>query len=799
MKLSELWLREFIDFNLSSKMLIKQMILLGLNINAITPVAGKFYNVVIGEVVECIQHIRINDLVIIKVNIGEKKLLNIVSHNFCKHYTKVKVVIAKIGAIISNNKEVKLMNYQGVYSEGIICSYSNLGMMHHKNNHEIIYLSNDAPIGLDIRKYLYLDDSILDFEVPTNRSDCLSVIGIARDILAVNGKQLNYKHIDVTANKKTNIINFPIHIKEPTLCPRYLGRVIKNVNMNAPLPIWMKEKIFRSGINFVNPVIDISNYILLELGQPLQIYNFDDLDTFIDVRMAIEGEQLLSNNRMINLSTDTLVIADNKKILNIAGIYDSDCSNLTIDTKNIFLESAFFNPTLIAGYSRKYNLMSKTFHYFERGVDPKIQYNAIELATQLIFDICGGEIGNIIDKYSSTHIPKNIQIILSRKKIDQLIGFSISDKNITNIFQNIGCDVLFNDNIWIVKIPSWRFDLRIEEDLIAEVVRIYGYEKIPVLPITVNLINNIEKRSHISLNRVKNLLVNRGYNEVITYSFVDPKIQMLLHPEESAIVLPHPISLNMSVMRLSLLTGLLLTVIYNQNRQQNRMKFFETGLCFVPDKLISGNIKQEFVLGGIIVGYRYKEHWLDKKSMVDFFDIKGDLESIIQLTGKTKSFFLKQKKISSLHPEQSAEIYINHDCIGYIGAIHPKIITQLGINNHIFVFELKWEGISNYEIPNIHEISRYPYHKRDIVIVISDDIPVADILSESKKFFTKNVIEINLFDVYYGEGIPEGYKSIGISITFQSILRTLKELEITIIINQYIDMLKNKFHATLRY
>lgn len=794
MKLSEFWLREWINPAISSEALSEQMTMAGLEIDNVKSVAGQFRGVVVGEVVECVQHPNADKLRLTKVNIGTEQLLNIVcGAPNCRQ--GLKVAVATIGAVLPDNFKIKATKLRGELSEGMLCSYSELGI---SDDHTgIIELPQDAPIGTDIRNYLQLDDHIFDVSLTPNRADCLSILGIARDIAAINNLELNT--IEIEPVKATDASVFPIQVEAPMACPRFLGRVIKGIDVTAQTPSWMREKLRRGGIRSIDPVVDITNFVLLELGQPLHAYDLDRLNGMIIVRMAKQDETLvLLDDSKVTLKPDTLVIADEKNALGIAGIFGGKHSSVNEKTTNILLESAFFDPLSIAGRARNYGLHTEASHRFERGVDPQLQYKAMERATRLIVEICGGEVGNIIDVSHQTNLPKVATITLTRQKLDRLIGHCIPDINVTKILQRLGCKVNGEQDNWQVVAPSWRFDMQIEEDLIEEVARVYGYNNIPDVPLHADLVMTPRCESALPLKRVKTLLIDRDYNEAITYSFVDPKIQQLLHPDSDAMILPDPISADMSVMRLSLLPGLLTTVIYNQNRQQNRIRLFETGLRFVPDVTAEHGIRQELMLAGVITGNRYEEHWSQEKRAVDFFDIKGDVEAILALTGKLDNIIYKAHSDPALYPGQSAGIYLNNDYIGYIGVIHPELENKLDLNGRTLVFELLWDTVAERVIPKANMISRFPANRRDIAVVVPEEVATADVLAECKKIGINHIVGINLFDVYCGKGVAEGYKSLAISLILQDTNRTLEEEEIAATVDKCVAALKRRFQASLR-
>ncbi|MDC9613908.1 phenylalanine--tRNA ligase subunit beta [Xenorhabdus khoisanae] len=794
MKFSELWLREWANPAINSEALSDQITMAGLEVDGVEKVAGQFHGVFVGEVVECGQHPNADKLRVAKVNVGGERLLDIVcGAPNCRQ--GLRVAVATVGAVLPGDFKIKAAKLRGEPSEGMLCSFSELGIA---NDHDgIIELPADAPIGTDLRDYMKLDDNAIEISITPNRADCLSIMGVARDVAVINKLSMTESKIETV--KPTIDTKFPIRVDAPEACPRYLGRVIKNVNVKATTPLWMCEKLRRGGIRSIDPVVDITNYVLLELGQPLHAFDLERLNGSIIVRMAEQGEKLtLLDGNEAEFSAETLVISDEKQALAIAGIFGGEYSGVNAETQHIMLESAFFAPLAIAGRARRYGLHTDASHRFERGVDPQLQHKAIEYATQLLIAICGGEAGEIVDVTSESHLPKPATITLNRKKLDRLIGHHIADEQVTDILTRLGCQVTVQNDSWQAVAPSWRFDMQIEEDLVEEVARIYGYNNIPDVPVRADLVMTSHREADLSLKRVKTMLVDKGYQEAITYSFVDPKIQQHLHPQEEALILPNPISADMSAMRLSLLTGLLTTVAYNQNRQQNRVRLFETGLRFVPDENAENGIRQELMLAGVIAGNRFEEHWSIEKQAVDFFDLKGDLETVLELTGKMSGISFKAEKHSALHPGQSAGIYLENSYIGYIGVVHPELERKLDLNGRTVVFELLWSSLADRVIPEMTEVSRFPSNRRDIAIVVPENVAAEDVLVECKKVGVNHIVGINLFDVYCGKGVAEGYKSLAISLILQDTMRTLEEEEIAATVNKCVAALEQRFQASLR-
>lgn len=794
MKFSELWLREWVNPALTSEQLSNQITMAGLEVDGVEPVAGKFNGVVVGEVVECQQHPNADKLRVTKINVGGERLLDIVcGAPNCRQ--GLKVAVATVGAVLPGDFTIKAAKLRGEPSEGMLCSFSELGI--DVESEGIIELAADAPVGQDIRDYLQLDDNTIEISVTPNRADCLGIMGIARDVAVANGMTLTTPVI--TPVVATSDRQFPIEVVAADACPRYLGRVIENIDINAPTPLWMQEKLRRCGIRSIDAMVDITNYVLLERGQPMHAFDLATLNEKIIVRHATAGETLtLLDGNEVTLSDDVLVIADQHKALAMAGIFGGEESGITSTTQHVLLECAYFAPLAITGRARRFGLHTDASHRYERGVDPAGQYAAMERATELLLAICGGEAGPIVEASHEQSLPKPATITLHRHKLDRIIGHVIADETVTTILTQLGCDVTASAQQWQVVAPSWRFDMEIEEDLIEEVARVYGYDNIPNIPVKASLIMPEHREENLSLQRVKLLLVDKGYQEAITYSFVDPKTQTLLHPQQSPLILPSPISADMSAMRLSLWTGLLDAVVYNQNRQQSRVRLFESGLRFIPDAQAPLGIRQEMMLAGVIAGSRCDEHWLIERQNVDFYDLKGDLESLLELTGKTEQISFRRTEHSALHPGQSAEIVLDEEVIGWIGVVHPELERKLDLNGRTVVFELLWDKLATREIPQAKAISKFPANRRDIAVVVSESINAADIIAECKKVGVNQLVGVNLFDVYRGKGVEPGFKSLAISLHLQDSTRTLEEEDIAATVADCVAALKERFQATLR-
>ncbi|MBO1898307.1 phenylalanine--tRNA ligase subunit beta [Shewanella sp. BF02_Schw] len=794
MKFSESWLREWVNPSVSRDALSHQITMAGLEVDGIDAVAADFSGVIIGEVVECGQHPDADKLRVTKINVGGDELIDIVcGAPNCR--LGLKVAVAMVGAVLPDDFKIKKAKLRGQPSMGMLCSYGELGMDIESDG--IIELPQDAPLGVNVREYLQLDDAIIDVDLTANRADCLGMAGLAREVGVLNRQAVTEPSWEaVTA---TIDAPFSINVVAPDLCPRYLGRVVKNINVKAATPLWMQEKLRRSGIRSIDPIVDITNYVLIEFGQPMHAFDLNALNGGITVRLAdgVEKLTLLDSNE-ITVPSDTLVIADDKQAVALAGVFGGESTGVNENTQDILLECAFFAPLAIMGKSRRLGLHTDASHRFERGVDPELQHKVMDRATRLVLDICGGEAGQVIEAVSAEHLPAAANITLRRSKLDKSLGHFIPDSDVVEILERLGLSVQTSGDVWHVTTATYRFDMAIEEDLIEEVARIYGYNNIPNIAPQAALSMPDHKEADISLKRVRSIFVARGFQEAVTYSFVDPKMQNIVHPGEEAMVLPNPISVEMSAMRLSMFTGLLTAVGYNQSRQQNRVRLFETGLRFVPDAQADSGVRQQAMLGAVISGVQNEEHWSMESKTVDFFDLKGDLEAIIGLTVASTEFSFRGATHPALHPGQCAEILRNNRVIGYIGAIHPSLEKPFGLNGKTIVFELELDALLHARLPLAQAVSKFPANRRDIAVVVDETVSATDVMNLIRKVGENQLVGLNLFDVYQGKGVEPGKKSLAIALTLQDTTRTLEDKDITETMESVVSALKTEFNASLR-
>ncbi|MGQ8365795.1 phenylalanine--tRNA ligase subunit beta [Glaciecola sp. 1036] len=794
MKFSESWLREWVNPALNTNELCEQLSMAGLEVDGVEAVAGDFSGVVVGEVVACGQHPDADKLQVTKVNVGEEELLDIVcGAPNCRQ--GLKVAVAKVGAVLPGNFKIKKAKLRGQPSFGMLCSFSELGMG--EDHSGILELPEDAPIGTDIREYLQLDDQIIEIDLTPNRADCLGIRGVAREIGVLN--QLDVCYPEVHAIASTTSSSRRIHLDAPEACARYIGRSIKNVDLTQPSPLWLKEKLRRSGIRSIDPIVDVTNYVLMEFGHPMHAFDDDKLSGDIHVRLANENEKItLLDETTVEIQQDTLVIADEAKPLALAGIFGGLESGVTEQTKNIFLESAFFNPDLMLGKARAYGLHTDASHRYERGVDFTLQREAMERATALLVDIVGGEVGEIVEAVAAEYLPQRAKVSLRKARLKRILGHDIEDNRVTDILNRLGLSCEFDGESWTATAPNYRFDIAIEEDLVEEVARVYGYNNIPnQAPLShLNMLDTPE--TSVNLSQLKQVLLNTGFQEAITYSFVDPKIQKALLPEVDGLHLPHPISSDMSVMRMTVVQGLLQALSYNQNRQQANIKLFETGLVFIPDETQPSGVEQFPVIAGVMTGNLTGEHWTIASRAVDFYDVKAAVEALFDVSDANESVDYQVSERSALHPGQSADIYVDGKCVGFVGAIHPRLEKTLGLNGRTFVFEVAQSALNVRKLPWATKVSKFPMNRRDLAFTIDESLEIGKLLKSIKKIGISEIVDINLFDIYQGKGIEDGKKSIAISLWLQSSERTLEDEEIQLAVDKVVTHLQGHFGATLR-
>lgn len=791
MKISESWLRTWVNPAIDSEMLTDQLTMLGLEVDELAPIAKPFTGVVVGEVLSVEQHPDADRLRVTTVNIGNGEPLQIVC-GAPNVRVGMKAPVATIGAVLPGDFKIKKGKLRGIESQGMLCGASEIDLEDKIDG--LLELPQDAPVGTNIRDYLKLDDHVIDISITPNRGDCFSIRGIAREIGVIN--QLAVTPPVIAAVESSILEQKQVHLATDG-APRYLGRAIKNVNVQAQTPDWMAHALSCSGIRTHSILVDITNYVLMELGQPMHAFDLAKIDGDIHVRQAADQEKLvLLNEQEVELNPDIMVIADNSKALAIAGIMGGLDSSVTDETRDIFLESAFFAPLVIAGRARRFGLHTDSSQRYERGVDFELPMLAMHRASELIQQYAGGEFGPISVAEKAELLPKRDPITLHQSQVDALLGYRVETDFITDALQRLGCEVtVVATGEWHVVPPSHRFDLAIYQDLIEEVARIHGYDNIQIaLPkIDVQL---AQYQDHLELAALRQTVATLGYQEAISFSFADLKLEKQLNPKVNPLALANPISSDLAVMRSTLLSSLIPCVQHNLNRQQSRVRFFELGLRFDYQHATSiHDLQQIPTLALIAVGSRTPELWHGKVQPMDFFDLKNEVEQILA-AGRLNVSYVRSERVW-LHPGQSAEILVDGQSIGYLGRLHPSLENELDLGT-TWVAEIDQKAILQSYVSNFTELSRFPSVRRDIALLISDKINVSDIQQLIKQTGGDLLDSTWLFDVYTGQGVEQGKRSLAFALLWQHPSRTLEDAEIKSGMDNIIQVLENTYQATLR-
>ncbi|WP_226664779.1 phenylalanine--tRNA ligase subunit beta [Microbulbifer aggregans] len=792
MKFSNAWLREWVNPSLTAQELADQITMAGLEVDAVEAVAGEFSGVVVGEIVGCEQHPDADKLRVCKVKGHPDGEMQVVC-GAPNARVGIKIPFATVGAKLPGDFKIKKAKLRGVESFGMLCAQTELELG--DDNDGIWELPADAPTGSDLREYLQLDDSTIEVDLTPNRSDCLGVAGIAREVGVLNRCAVEGPAVEPAAAKIED--SLPVSLMAEEACPRYVGRVIRNIDITATTPLWMAERLRRSGVRSIDPVVDVTNYVLLELGQPMHAFDLDKLNGGIKVRMAEQGEKLtLLDEQEVELQAGTLVIADHKAPLAIAGIMGGLDSSVTDGTRNIFLESAFFSPLAIAGKARSYGLHTDSSHRFERGVDYRLQEKAIERATQLLLEIVGGEPGPVHLREAAEAMPAERRITLRRARVKNGLGIDMADDEIVEIITRLGLEKLSeSEEGWTFLVPSFRFDISIESDLLEELARVYGYNRIPSISLTAALDIIPREEADVAQSSLEETLLARGYQEAITFSFIDREASAKFDPEVEPVALQNPISSDLAVMRTTLMAGLVKTLQYNLNRQQDRVRLFETGLRFVPT---GEELKQERMIAGLIYGTRQPEGWTGSKDVVDFYDIKADVEALLARYDAEAEFTFVPAKHPALHPGQCAQVLRNGEVVGVIGALHPTLQKAYDLPKAAYLFELSQDALGQSLLPAFTPLSKFPEVRRDLAILADVETPVGDLLKVAVEAAGEYLTDFNIFDVYQGKGIDFNRKSVAMGLTFQHPSRTLNDEEINAAVDAVVRELEQKYNASLR-
>ena len=788
MKISESWLREWVNPDIDTETLVAKLTMAGLEVDAVEEVAKPFSGVVVAEILSAEPHPDADKLRVCQVNDGSQELQIVCGAPNAR--PGIRVPLASVGAELPGDFKIEKAKLRGVESNGMLCARDELGVAGYSEG--LWELSSNLPLGEDIRSLLALDDKLIDIDLTPNRADCLSARGIARDIGVVTSTDVTEP--EILALPAESDATFPVKITDGEACPIYIGRVIEGVDLSAKTPDWIIERLARSDIGSIHPAVDVTNYVMLELGQPMHAFDLAKLNGQIEVRYAKAEEKItLLDDRELSLDESILLITDGNGPLAMAGIMGGKDSGITNASTDIFLESAFFNPLAITGKARNYGLHTDSSHRFERGVDPALQELAIERATQLLISIAGGRPGPVQVEKVDAYVPELASIELRSMRLEQLLGCQFETTQVEEILQRLGLEILeSSSDRWLTMAPSWRFDLKIEEDLVEEVARIYGYDKLPERTLLTAQPIEADQEGVAPRRSYKEQLISRGFREVISYSFIAPDLHQLCFPNASSIPVKNPIAEDMSVMQISLVPGLFKAAEYNLNRQQSDLRLFESGMVFSPTD--SGSIKQENKIAGLMTGSRRPEGWANDNEELDFYDLKNEVELLLNQNAD----FIPSEWGNVAHPGQSAEIRIEGQLVGRLAKVHPQIQSTLDFGKATFVFELNEYAVRNVAIPSFSPLSKFPAVRRDLALVVEHDLQVSELIKEVHRYCGDLLTEARIFDIYRGQGVDSNEKSIGLGLTFRDNSRTLNDELVTQKITDLIEHLKTSHNARQR-
>ncbi len=793
MKFSESWLRTLVDPKLTTEALSHLLTMAGLEVEDLAPVAPAFNDVVVAQVLEVVKHPDADRLNVCQVDIGNGQPQQIVcgAPNVA---VGLKVPCALPGAELPGDFKIKVAKVRGIESSGMLCSAKELGIAEEASG--LLILPSDAPVGQSIRQYLELDDHVFEIKLTPNRADCLSLQGVAREVGAITGTATSLPQ--VTEVLPTIEVTRPIVLEAPAACPLYYGRVISGVDAKAPTPEWMKRRLERSGIRAISALVDITNYVMLELGQPLHAFDNTKLVGAIHVRMANPGETLLLlNEQTIPVGGDVLMIADDAKALAMAGVMGGEESGVTLETSELFLESAFFAPKAIAGRARRYGFASDASHRFERGVDFGGTRSAIERASELILQICGGQVGPVVEAKAT--LPLRTPVRLRTSRAEKVLGIPLGVEKISQIFKGLSLEFKQEGDVFVVTPPTWRFDMEIEEDLIEEIARLVGYDNIPSPAPRARMAMQRLPENQRPAYRIRQMLADRGYQEVVNFAFVEESWEANFAAktaEADLIRLANPIASQMAVMRSNLFGGLIANLVTNLKRKQSRVRIFEVGRTFHRDHEATpvAGYRQPWRLGGLAFGGALPEGWGSGSRKVDFYDVKGDIEALLS----PLSLRFEKLEHPALHPGRAARILLDGEEIGCLGELHPEWVQQYDLPNAPILFELDFAALKGVRVPAYADVSRFPPVIRDLAVVVDQKLPLQTLLDGLAGQVSGMIQAIQLFDVYVGKGVPENKKSLAFRIVMQDTQRTLQDAEVDAALQQLVAVLEQSFAAQLR-
>ena len=793
MKVPYSWLTDWIAVPWDAAGLGERLTMAGLELEAIEPAAPQFTGVVVGEILSAEKHPQADKLRICRVATGQGEPLQIVC-GAPNARAGLKSALAKVGAVLPNEVKIKAAKLRGTESAGMLCSAKELGLSDSSDG--ILELPADAPLGAALRDYLHLDDTILDLNVTPNRGDALSIIGIAREVAALSGGKLAGPAVRAAGAAHAQTV--AVHLDAPAACPRFAGCIVRGIDNTAATPIWLRERLRRAGVRSISPVVDVTNYVMLELGQPMHAYDLAKLEGPIHVRFAEAGESVtLLDGRTAQLQPDVLLITDAAAPVGIAGIMGGARTAVSAGTTSVFLEVAYFAPDAIIGRALRWGLTTDASQRFERGVDPAGQQRALERALELIQSIAGGEAGPLVLTESEAHRPVRAAVTLRRAQLARLLGAQFEDRRVRAVLEGLGMRVAPLPEGWRVEPPSHRFDIALEADLIEEVARIVGYAA-------------IEERDAVAFERVRALpeaapseqgllevLAARGYQEAVNYAFVDPQLQQRLFGDVLALALANPIASDLSVMRVSLWPGLLRAALENQRRQRDRIRLFEHGARFEQRESVTREID---TLAGVACGPRMPEQWGLPRPMrepADFFDVKGDLEALLAALSARAEIRFEPQSHPCLHPGRAARVLREGKPIGWLGELHPSLVRSLEFVQVPVLFELDWADLA-LDRPAYREISRQPQVRRDLAVVVDESVPLSRLAERVALVASSLLRDLRVFDVYRGPGVEEGRKSVALGLIFQEFSRTLTDDDVARLVAAVVADLRVSFNASIR-
>jgi phenylalanyl-tRNA synthetase beta chain len=793
MRISLQWLSEWIGAPLPApRDLAARLTMAGLEIEGVTAAAPPLPGVIVGEILECVKHPNADTLSVCQVSTGAATVQIVCGAPNAR--AGLKAPLATVGATLPGGLQIRQAKLRGVESHGMLCSARELGLA--EDTSGLLELPPELATGAALVDALGLDDTILEVNLTPNRGDCMSVLGVAREVAALTGAPLTGPAID--AAPAASAATFPVQLTPGAGCARFASRVIRGLRPQAASPSWLQERLRRAGLRPISAAVDVTNYVMLELGQPMHAYDLRELDGGIVVRRARAGETLtLLDGREIAMDESVLVIADHAKALGLAGVMGGDHSGIGDDTTDVLLEVAYFDPAVIAGRGRRYGLVTDASQRFERGVDPTLQLRALERATALLVACAGGTAGPSQLTELASDLPAPAAVALRPARARRVIGADITDDAMAAMLAGLGMQVVREGVRWQVTPPAWRFDIAIEEDLVEEIARMHGFDRIAevVQPARQPLPAVTETR--ITGDAAADLLVQRGYFEAVTYSFIEPRWQELFAPGARSLTLSNPISAELATMRGSLWPGLVAALAANQRRQQSRVRLFEVGRKFVVTDG-QGTLQEVAVVAGLAAGPALPEQWGATRTAVDFFDVRADVEALLRATGAADEFRFVPGTHAALHPGQTAEIRRGERQAGWLGRLHPELERQFELTYSALVFELEIDVALAARVPHFRDVSRFPGVRRDLAVVVAESVPVQRLLDCVQNAAGGVLRDTTVFDIYRGAGIETGRKSVAIGLNLQDVSRTLTDEETDAIVARVVADLERECSATIR-